>query len=174
MADLNFNTPAGQTIDRELLILCLNTGTDSAPTWSPVGKRVADSSAEYDWSDESEQDILGDVHGSMRKPVITQGFDPYPLDAGDPVAVKLWNLAIKDQDVQALSSQDVLIIHDYVTSGNASWAERYDSSMVKVTSIGGEGGGRIEIATEVTYGGTRTTGKATKNAETGAITFTAD
>ena len=26
MADTTFNTPAGQTVDRELLIACLNTG----------------------------------------------------------------------------------------------------------------------------------------------------
>ena len=50
MADLTFNTTAGQTVDRALLVLYLNTGESGTPKWSPVGKRVEDSSAEYDWS----------------------------------------------------------------------------------------------------------------------------
>ena len=46
MADLTFATPEGQTIDRELLIAYLNTGSKEAPTWSAIGKRVEDSSEE--------------------------------------------------------------------------------------------------------------------------------
>ena len=51
MADMTFNTPAGQVVDRKLLILYLNTGTNSAPVWSPIGKRVEESSMEYDYSE---------------------------------------------------------------------------------------------------------------------------
>ena len=40
MADLTFATPEGQTIDRELLIAYLNTGSKESPTWSAIGKRV--------------------------------------------------------------------------------------------------------------------------------------
>ena len=46
---INFNTTPGQTVARELLIAYLNTGTHEEPVWSPIGKRVEDSSAEYDW-----------------------------------------------------------------------------------------------------------------------------
>lgn len=49
MADLTFATSEGQTIDRELLIAYLNTGTSSAPVWSAIGKRVEDSTEEMDW-----------------------------------------------------------------------------------------------------------------------------
>ena len=48
MADLVFATTEGQTIDRELLIAYLNTGTSSAPVWSAIGKRVEDSTEEMD------------------------------------------------------------------------------------------------------------------------------
>ena len=58
MADNNFNTTPGQTIARELMIAYLNTGTDSSPVWSPFGRRTTDSSIEYDWSEDSSQDIL--------------------------------------------------------------------------------------------------------------------
>lgn len=36
MAEVTFNTTAGQTIDRELLIAYLNTGESSTPAWAPV------------------------------------------------------------------------------------------------------------------------------------------
>jgi len=173
MADLTFNTPGGQTVARELLILFLNTGTYSDPTWSPLGKRVEESSAEYDWSDESIKDILGSTYSTAKKPIITQSFDPYKLDGDDAAIVKIWNIAIKDQDAQALTDQDVLLVHFYAGTSSAPFAERYDSSLVKPTSIGGDGGGDIEMPVDVTYGGNRTVGTATKDASTGAVTFTA-
>ena len=58
MADLTFTTPEGQTIDRELLIAYLNTGTKESPVWSAIGKRVEDTSEEMDWGQESKQDVL--------------------------------------------------------------------------------------------------------------------
>lgn len=171
MPDLSFNTTEGQTVDRELLIAYMNTGTYSAPVWSAIGKRVEDSSMEYDWSKESKQDILGNVFTTMKKPVITQSFDPIPLDAGDAAAVKIWNLAVKDQDAQALANQDMLIGHFYATSGEAIFAERYESCAVDMSSNGGEGGGTLGISTEITYGGTRTIGTITKGAG-GKVEFT--
>lgn len=172
MNDLTFNTTSGQTIDRELLIAYLNTGTPEAPVWSAMGKRVEDSTEEMDWSQESKQDILGSTFTTMKKPVISQTFDPIPLDAGDAAAVKLWNLAVKDQDAQALANQDMMIGHFYATSGEAKFAERYDSCAIAVTSIGGDGGGTLNIASEITYGGTRTPGTVSKNG--GTVTFAAD
>ena len=171
MPDLDFNTVEGQTIERELLIAYLNTGTSSAPVWSPFGSRVEDSSMEYDWSDESKQDILGKTHNIMRKPKITQSFDPSELDKGEPALVKIWNLAVKDQDASALAAQDVLVVHFYAgIAKTAVFAERYDASMVKPTGLGGSS--VIEMPIEVTYGGNRTTGTASI-AETGVIAFTA-
>ena len=95
MADMTFNTPAGQVVDRKLLILYLNTGTNSAPVWSPVGKRVEESSMEYDYSEESKTDIFGEIYTNMKKPVITQSFEPCELDSGDAAQVKIWNQSIK-------------------------------------------------------------------------------
>ena len=172
MADLEFTTTKGQTIDRELLIAYLNTGTASDPVWSAIGKRVEDSSEEMDWSTDTKQDILGHTFTTMKKPTIKQTFDPIPLDAGDAAAAKMWNLAVKDQDAQALANQDMMIGHFYATSGEAMFAERYSGCAIAVTRIGGDGGGTLNIATEITYGGDRTLGTVSKGAE-GAITFTA-
>ena len=83
MADLTFNTTAGAVVARELLIAYLNTGTNSAPVWSPVGKRVEDSSAELDWGEETKNDILGQTYTTLKKPTITQTFEPGELDSDD-------------------------------------------------------------------------------------------
>lgn len=169
MADFTFNTPAGQTIARELLVAYLNTATADAPVWSPIGKRVTDSSQEYDWSEETSQDILGNSWGTLKKPIITQTFDPNDLDGGDAALVKIWNLAVAQQDAQALSNQDMLIVHLYAGTSGAAFAERYSSCMVKPSGLGGKGGGNITMPTDVTYGGTRTVGTATNTG--GTITF---
>lgn len=173
MEDLTFNTTEGQTIDRELLIAYLNTGTSTVPVWSAIGKRVEDSSVEMDWGQESSQDILGNTFTTMKKPTMTQTFDPIPLDAGDPAAVKMWNMAVKDHDAQALANQDMMIGHFYADSGASKFAERYESCAIAVTSIGGEGGGTLNIASEITYGGTRTLGTIGKGSA-GKIEFTAE
>ena len=173
MADLEFNTAPGQTVDRELLIAYLNTGTTSAPVWSPLGSRVTDSSMEYDWQEESNKDILGTTRTTMKKPIITQTFDPCDLDAGDAAVLKIWNLAVKEQNVSALTNQDMLIVHLYAgTKDTAAFAERYSACMVKPSSLGGEGGGFVGMPMDVTYGGIRTVGTAAVSA--GTVTFTAD
>lgn len=172
MAELTFNTTPGQTVARNLLVAYLNTGTASAPTWSPLGKRVEDSSQEYDWSEETKQDILGSTWATMKKPIITQTFDPWELDAGDEAQKKVWNLAVVEQNAQALSNMDMLIVHFYAgTANTAVFAERFESCMVKPSGLGGEGGGNIGMPLDITYGGTRTIGTAA-NVD-GTVKFTA-
>ena len=167
----DFNTTSGETIARELMILYLNTGTTAQPVWSPLGKRVEDSSAELDWSDETIQDILGDTYTTLKKPVITQSFDPYRLDAGDAAIQKIWQLAVEDHDAQALANMDVRLVHFYAGTANTPFAERYPSSAIKPTGLGGEGGGSMEMPIDVTFGGTRVVGTASKNSS-GVVTFT--
>lgn len=169
MADLTFNTTAGKTINRELLIAYLNTGTSETPVWSALGQRVEDSSSEYDWDTDTTRDILGNTWGTMKKPVITQEFDPVKLDSGNTAYVKLWNIAIKDQDFTSLSAQDVLLVHYYTSTSN--FAERYPGSMIEITGLGGEGGGDIEMPFTITFGGERVTGTAAKGTG-GVVTFT--
>lgn len=174
MPDMTFNTPSGQTIKREMLVAYLNTSAMSTPVWSPLGKRVTDSEQSFDWGKEDSQDILGNNWSNLKKPVITQDFDPYDLDGGDVAAVKIWNMAIKDQNYTALASQDMLIVHLYAgTASTAMFAERYASCSIEPSSLGGAGGGNLGMPISVTYGGTRTTGTASVSAA-GIVTFTAD
>lgn len=172
MADMTFNTSEGVTVARELLIAYLNTGTKDAPVWSPVGKRVEDSSIEMDWSKESKVDIFGETHITGKKATKTQTFDPWELDSGDAAQKKIWNLAIRENDVNSLLNQDMLIAHFYAGDKAASFAERYESCSVLPTGLGGAGGSSIGMPIEVTYGGTRTLGTVAKTAE--GVQFTPD
>ena len=170
MADMNFNTKEGATVSRKLLILYLNTGTSEAPVWSVIGKRVEDSSMEYDWGDETKTDILGDTYTELKTPTITQTFDPCELDAGDKAQLRLWNQSIKDHDVAAMSNNDVLVVHAYTGDAESgAFAERYMSSTVRPTSLGGSS--NIGMPIDVTFGGKRQTGTATSTG--GTVTFTA-
>lgn len=169
MAEMTFNTTAGAVVERKLLILFLNIGTGDAPVWSAIGKRVEDSSMEYDWQEESKKDILGDIHNSMQVPIIKQTFDPCELDAGDAAQVKIWNLAVKDQDVAALCNQDLLVVHTY--AGDAAtgvFAERYPASMIKPSGLGGAA--NVGMPIDVTFGGKRAIGTAKVGTE--GVTFT--
>lgn len=168
MADLTFNTMPGSVVERNLLILYANTGTSAVPVWSPVGKRVEDSSADYDWGEESKTDIFGKTYSTMKKPKITQSFDPCELDPDDVAQLKFWNAAIRDQDTAKLTNQDMLIVHAYAGTASAAFAERYNSCMVKPTSLGGSS--NVTMPIEVTYGGDRTTGTA--SVSDGTVTFT--
>lgn len=173
MADMTFNTPAGQTVARELLIAYLNTGTAAEPVWSAIGKRVEESSAEYDWGEETKKDIFGETYTTLKRPTITQTFEPCELDAGDAAQQKIWNLAVKDQNAQALANMDMLVAHLYAgTAKTAVFAERYSACALKPSSLGGEGGGNIGMPIDVTFGGTRTTGTAAVS-DDGVVTFTA-
>ena len=169
--ETNFNTNENQTMARELLILCLNTGTAEAPVWSPVGKRVSDSTMSYDWKKETSTDVLGNTQNALSKPQITQTFDPWQLDAADKAQKMIWDAGIRDQNPDALANMDVLVIHKYAgTPKTAMFAERYNSSAITPTSLGGAGGGKLAMPVEVTFGGERTVGSAA--VAEGAFVFT--
>lgn len=167
-----FKTPPGQTIDRKLYLCCGNSGTYAAPKWGKLGKRVEDSSAEMDWGEETKQDVLGDTYSTMKTPVVSQTFDPCELDAGDEYQQYVWNLAVVEQNAPALCNQDLLRIHLYaVDDTGAAFAERYPSSMVKPSGLGGKGGGSLTMPIDITFGGAREVGTASVAAD-GTITFT--
>lgn len=172
MEAYEFNTAENQTIGRELLLLFLNTGTKNAPVWSPIGKRVEDSSMELDWQRETKRDIFGNVYSSMKKPTKTQSFDPWELVNGDAGQKQIWTLAFVEEDTHTLCNQDLLLVHSYAgTAETAVFAERSDACAIEVNSLGGTGGGNIGMPITVTFGGTRTIGTA--SVKDGTVAFTA-
>lgn len=171
MPDATFNTPENQQIAREKLVAYLNVGTASEADWAAIGYTVPDSSMEYDWSEDTVQDILGVTRTTMKKPTVTQSFDDVKLQAGDPAYEKIWVNGVQNQDPAALCNLDILIVHLYAGDSSTPFAERYDQSSLRPTSIGGEGGGFLTMPFEITYGGERTIGTVTKDGE-GKVTFT--
>ena len=173
MGNYSFNSTPGQTVARELLVAYLNTGTSDSPIWSVLGKRVEDSSMEFDWSTETKKDILGSTWSTGKKSIRTQTFEPCELDSADAAQQKLWELGIKEDNVNALMNLDVLVVHLYMTNDdNGAFAERYPSSAILPTGLGGAGGGSVGMPIEVTFGGTRQTGPA--KVVDGVVTFTAE
>lgn len=171
MDDLKFNTSDGATVARNLLILYLNTGTSSAPVWSMIGKRVEDSSMEYDWGEETKTDILGNTYTSLKAPTITQTFEPCELDAADAAQVKLWNQSIRNHDLSAMTNNDLLVVHAYTGTADAgAFAERYPSSTLRPSSLGGSS--NIGMPIDVTFGGKRSVGTA--KVSNGALDFAPD
>ncbi len=171
--ELDFNTKRGVTVDRHLEIAALNTGTREAPVWSPVGRRVEDSSLEIDWGVETSKDIFGETYSTGQKSTRTQTFDPWTLDSQDAAQKKIWNLGIRDDNVNELMNQDMLICHFYAGGTEQyteNFAERYESCAVLPTSLGGAGGGSVGMSIEVTYGGKRTLGTVSRVDD--VITFT--
>jgi hypothetical protein len=169
MAELKFNTPAGNTVARKMLILYMNTGTYELPTWAAIGRRVEDSSMEFDWGEESTTDIFGDIYTKYKPPVITQTFEPCDLDSADEAQLKIWNQAIKDQDTGAMANNDLLVVHAYAGEANtAVFAERYPSSAIRPSGLGGSA--NVGMPINVTFGGQRE--KGTASVANGTVTFT--
>lgn len=156
------STGDGISAKREMLVTYLNTGTSEAPTWSAMGLKVTDSNIEYDWSQESNTDILGNAFVTAKTAQLTQTFSGSEIVGGDAVMNHLTDLAIVQKDAARLTNQDLLIVHTYLkdTDGKA-FAERYPASSVMPTTNGGEGGGMLVSDIDVSYGGERVTGTAT-------------
>lgn len=170
MAETTFNTPSGNPIARKMLVACLNVGTSEMPEWAILGRRVEDSSMEFDWGEESTTDILGETRTTYKEPTITQTFDPWTLDSSDKAQQKVWEQSIKNHDTGAMANNDMLIIHKYVgTADTAMDAERYTACAIMPSSLGGSA--TVDMPIDVTYGGTRTIG--TVAISDGTITFTA-
>lgn len=175
MADTYTITTSGEGISatREMMIAYLNTGTADAPVWSAMGAKVTDSNIEYDWSIETNTDILGATYTRAKTAQMTQSFSGAEIVAGDKVMNQLVNLAVVQKSAAQLVKQDCLIVHTYLKNGEGnSFAERYPASAVVPTTIGGEGGGFLVSNIDVTYGGTRSKGSAT--VAEGVVTFTSE
>lgn len=172
MADeLTFNTASGAAVERKQLVLYLNTGTSEAPVWSPVGKGVEESSGEYDWGEETKTDIFGITKTTFKKPTVSQHFDPWDLGGGDVAQIKIWNQAIRNQDVVAMANNDLLVVHAYTGDpATGAFAERWPASAVKPSSLGGSA--TVAMPIDVTYGGERSTGTAVVG--NNGVTFTDD
>lgn len=173
MPTATFNTVEGQEIPREMLIAYLNTGSYASPTWRAIGSSVPDSNVELDWGEDTTQDILGVTRTTLKAPTLSQSFEGVKLYEGDPAYEQIWVEGVQNHNAAALSNQDVMIVHHYAGASSTPFAERYPQSAIRPTSIGGPGGGFIEMPIDIIYGGDREVGTAAKDSTTGEYEFTA-
>lgn len=149
----------GETAVREHLLLYANTGTDSEPVWSIIGRHVESSDMEYDYSKEDKKDIVGNTYSELKKPIVTQTFDSIPVMGGDPVIEKIYTNT-RNQDISAMTQNDLLVIHRFAGADGAYEAERYKASTILCTRQGGDGGGFLTYGLDVTFGGDHVLGTA--------------
>lgn len=173
MSVFTIATEAGKTIARKMMVAYLNVNTETSPKWAPIGKRVEDSSVEFDWGLESTTDIFDTTWTTAKTPSMTQTFDPCELDAGDEAQALIWETAVVEQDVAALTNMDVLIVHLYAqrSSSQTYFGERYNSCAVLPSSLGGAGGSPLAMPIDITFGGKRSIGDVT--VDDGTVTFEA-
>lgn len=170
--EFTLSTPAGEPATRSLMMCFLNTGAKEAPVWSVLGTRVEESSVEFDYQMESKTDVLDQTRTTARKPIRTQSFEPCEVDSADSAQAKLIQLAIVEDNVQALLNLDMLIVHAYLKNSTGKvFAERFDACSILPESLGGAGGAALGMPINVTYGGERITGTATVTGTT--VTFVA-
>lgn len=161
----------GESPLRDQIVTYLNTATSAQPVWSPVGRTVDDSSIDADYSEDSKTDIFGVTYNSVKKPKREQEFSDANLLAGDAVANKILDLCIVQQNMAEIQNQDCLVVYLFLQdSSGKAFAERYPSSTVLLTSIGGPGGEKAVAGIKVSYGGDRATGTFDKTTKA----FTAD
>lgn len=172
MPTATFNTVESQEIPREMLLALLNTATYASPTWRPIGSTVTDGGMEFDWGEDKTQDILGVARTTLKKPTVSQSFSGVKLMEGDPAYEQIWVEGIQNQNPAALSNQDVMVVHLYAGASATPFAERYPKSAIRPTSIGGQGGGFVEMDLDLDYGGDREVGTAAKDSGTGEYSFT--
>lgn len=164
----------GEAASRDHMVTYLNTGTGAAPTWSAMGRTVEESSIEYDYSQETKTDILGETRMTAKEPVLTQSFSGSQLLAGDAVLNHILDLTVVRRNISEALNQDVMVVHQYLTDSDGNpFAERWKSSAVLLTTNGGAGGDMLASDIEVTFGGERETGTISKDG-TGKIEFTAN
>lgn len=165
MSDLQYQISGakGKRASRQQMVTYLNVATYSAPAWKPLGRTTADSSIERDFGVETKTGIYGEVFTDAKAPTKNQNFSGNDLLAGDEVLNHLINIAVADEDISEVVSQDVLIAHLYLIDGDGNaFAERYPASAVVMTTTGGEGGGMLAADIDVTYGGKREIGTVKK------------
>jgi len=169
MADATaFNLASGLKAERKLLLTCVNVGTSATPEWEILGVGIEESAIEFNFEEETKTDILGRTSTTINKPQRRQSLDPYTLQDGSELQVKLYNI-IRHERWSELANMDMLLVHTYVGAAGAFEAERFTGSAINPQSLGGSG--TLDMPIEVIFGGEHTLGTAAVSG--GTVTFTA-
>ena len=170
----SFNLPANRRAERKLLITCVEwtelVGTTPTQVREIVGKRIPDSSINYNPDIQTENDILGNTYTDVNKTQPEQSLEPFNIIGGSRLA-ELLNDIRRRNAITELNQFTVYVITAFVgNSTNGYDAEKHEECTITYDSIGGED--NVEFPITIHYSNKITTG--TVNKLTSDFEFSAD
>lgn len=135
-----------------------------------LGKRVEESSIEFNNETETTKDILGINYTDVNKTEPSQTFEPFNIIGGSDLAEYLTDAALRN-NIQAYNNTfNVYIITSFIGSSGAYFAVKHTGCSIIPTSIGGDA--YVQMPIEVHYSNNITAGTVDKLAND--FTFTAE
>lgn len=169
-----FNLAANRRAERKLLITCVEwqelVGTTPTQRREIVGKRITDSSIEYNPDIVTENDILGNTYTDVNKTQPEQSLDPFTILGGSKLA-ELLNDIRKRNALAELNQFTVYVITAFVGNSSTGYdAEKHENCTITYDRIGGED--NVDFPITIHYSNDLTTGTVDKL--TSDFEFTAD
>jgi hypothetical protein len=165
---ITFNDSASPRAKRELLVTAVNVATSGTDDWAVIGAGIEDSAIEFNADVQTVTDILGKTETRVNKIEPQQSFDPHTIKTGSKLSVKLLDIMSRNA-LSELSGFDVLVIHAYIGSSGALYAEKHKNCTIVPTSIGGSSD--VDMPIDVYFSNDKVIGTAS-NYKGSGITFT--
>lgn len=161
------NLPDGQRAERKTLITVAewtdSTGTSSTQKREILGKRVEDSSVEFNADIATVTDILGITYTDVNKTEPVQSFDPFNIIGGSDLASYLTEAALSNDITKYNNVFTIYIIAAFSGSSSAYFAVKHTGCSIIPTSIGGDA--YVGMPIEVHYSNNITKGTVDKLAD---------
>lgn len=125
-----------------------------------LGKRVEDSSIEFNADISTVTDILGITYTDVNKTEPQQSFDPFNIIGGSDLASYLTEAALSNDITKYNNVFNVYIITAFIGSSSAYFAVKHTGCSIIPTSIGGDA--YVTMPIEVHYSNNITVGTVDK------------
>ena len=170
----SFNLATNRRAERKLLITCVEwnelVGTTPTQVREIVGKRITESSIEYNPDIVTENDILGNTYTDVNKTQPEQSLDPFTIIGGSKLA-ELLNDIRKRNALAELNQFTVYVITAFVGNSSTGYdAEKHVDCTITYDSFGGED--NVDFPITIHLSNNITTG--TVNKLTSDFEFSAD
>lgn len=175
MMKLNIQMFAAPTInttaevERKLMCLYVNVGTEQTPIWEIQGVKVENSAIELNPDVSKITDILGVTYSDVNKLEAQQTFEPHTLRMGDALAEKLLDIYRRNA-LSEFSAFEVLIVYGFLGAEGAYEADLETGCTIYPNSIGGSS--RVDMPFVIEFSNNKTLGTVDKFYPETGLTFT--
>lgn len=135
MADF-YGLKTNQVAERKLLITVVGWVEGTTEVRQKLGVRTEDSSIELNPDIQTSTDITGANWTDVDRTQPQQDFDPFYVQGGSPLAVKLNDIRRRNA-VSEYGQFNVYVITAYKGTSGAYEAERHSNCTISVNSLGG-------------------------------------